>query len=276
MALGGVTLAVLAAAVIGLPHSGPVPTYVGAGRGSVDGPEVKAAGGSVGHPRDVTHKEQAQMSTLRNSIQASVVAGATLIAASASAQAPAVQWKVSEGGNGHWYQRIGTPMSFNDAQGAAILRSAHLATCADAGEWGRVVGVAAALPQQELYFWVGLYQNQVVTDFAEPAGGWRWVDGTQVGFSAWLPGEPNNTHGVEDFGHGFVSSSGANGWNDTFGRASFVSVIEWSADCNSDGIVDYGQCHDGTLADFNGNNTPDCCERGDACVVGSYPVQWRL
>jgi hypothetical protein len=53
------------------------------------------------------------------------------------------------------------------------------------------------------------------------------------------------------------------------------TMIEWSADCNSDGIVDYGQCHDGTLPDYNGNNIPDCCERGETCVVGNYPVQWR-
>jgi len=53
------------------------------------------------------------------------------------------------------------------------------------------------------------------------------------------------------------------------------SVVEWSADCNNDGIVDYGQCLDGTLPDYNGNNIPDCCERGEACVVGNFPVQWR-
>jgi hypothetical protein len=52
--------------------------------------------------------------------------------------------------------------------------------------------------------------------------------------------------------------------------------VEWDADCNGDGIVDYGQCHNGTLPDYNGNNIPDCCERGEACVVGSYPVQWRV
>jgi hypothetical protein len=54
------------------------------------------------------------------------------------------------------------------------------------------------------------------------------------------------------------------------------AVIEWSADCNNDGIIDYGQCHDGTLPDYNSNNVPDCCERGEACVVGSYPVRWRF
>jgi hypothetical protein len=54
-----------------------------------------------------------------------------------------------------------------------------------------------------------------------------------------------------------------------------IAVVEWSADCNGDAIVDYGQCHDGTLPDYDGNNIPDCCDRGEVCVVGSYPVQWR-
>jgi hypothetical protein len=53
-------------------------------------------------------------------------------------------------------------------------------------------------------------------------------------------------------------------------------LIEWSADCNGDGIVDYGQCRDGSLPDYNGNNIPDCCEQGGPCVVGNYPVQWRV
>jgi hypothetical protein len=66
-------------------------------------------------------------------------------------------------------------------------------------------------------------------------------------------------------------------WNDNedLPNRSTGFIVEWDADCNGDGIVDYGQCHDGTLADYNGNNIPDCCERGESCVVGNYPVQWR-
>jgi len=37
-------------------------------------------------------------------------------------------------------------------------------------------------------------------------------------------------------------------------------IIEWSADCNNDGIVDYGQILDGTFADLNTNGIPDVCE----------------
>jgi hypothetical protein len=41
--------------------------------------------------------------------------------------------------------------------------------------------------------------------------------------------------------------------------------IEWSADCNADGIVDYGQIRAGELEDANGNNIPDCCEQSTSC-----------
>ena len=44
-----------------------------------------------------------------------------------------------------------------------------------------------------------------------------------------------------------------------------MAIYEWSADCNNDGIVDYGQIRAGELADANGNNIPDCCENGTAC-----------
>jgi hypothetical protein len=45
-------------------------------------------------------------------------------------------------------------------------------------------------------------------------------------------------------------------------------VVEWSADCNSDGIVDYGQILRGELADDNDNNIPDVCETS---VTGVLP-----
>jgi hypothetical protein len=41
--------------------------------------------------------------------------------------------------------------------------------------------------------------------------------------------------------------------------------LEWSADCNNDGLVDYGQIRTGDLPDANNNNIPDCCEQGVSC-----------
>jgi hypothetical protein len=130
--------------------------------------------------------------------------------------------------------------------------------------------------------WLGGYQDLAAADFSEPAGGWRWVTGEAWAWTAWWPGEPTNFYCVtsgEDKLH-YIDYQPM--WNDITNLAgdceqpNWSYIVEWSADCNSDGIVDYGQCHDGTLPDYNGNNVPDCCERGEACAVGSYPVQWRI
>jgi hypothetical protein len=43
------------------------------------------------------------------------------------------------------------------------------------------------------------------------------------------------------------------------------AFIEWSADCNNDGIVDYGQILAGELEDANNNGVPDCCDAGVNC-----------
>ena len=50
-------------------------------------------------------------------------------------------------------------------------------------------------------------------------------------------------------------------------------IIEFSADCNSNGIVDFGEIRAGQLPDQNANNIPDGCECAahpelDACCPG--------
>ena len=78
------------------------------------------------------------------------------------------------------------------------------------------------------------------------------------------------------------SSPISSSWNDFNGTNAtnciqpVAFLVEWSADCNSDGIVDYGQCRNGTLADYDGNNVPDCCERGEPCVVAHCAVESRV
>jgi hypothetical protein len=273
-AIGAATLACLWAGARMNHNFSDMAAHAAAGGGSF-GRLNAAASPMFGAGRDRGELSGDPAMNLKNSARVAAMAVTAAVTANGALAGDAVQWRVADGGNGHWYQRIGTLMSFTVAQGAATVRGAHLATCSDAEEWVKVLAVADTAPKQELYFWIGLYQDHSAPDFAEPTGGWRWVDGTQLGFSVWLPYEPNNTNGIEDFGHGFVSASGASGWNDTV-SGPLVSVFEWSADCNSDGIVDYGQCHDGTLPDYNGNNIPDCCEQGVQCTVGNYSVQWRV
>jgi hypothetical protein len=55
-------------------------------------------------------------------------------------------------------------------------------------------------------------------------------------------------------------------WGDYPANSSdiYYFMVEWSADCNNDGIVDYGQILTGQLADTDTNGIPDICE-GPTC-----------
>ena len=190
----------------------------------------------------------------------------------------AVQWKVSEGGNGHWYQVVSSAAignSWNNARALAESEGGHLATFSSASEWSfardRLTMPDSAPPVTGIMFLGGSLQ----------AGVWRWVDGT-----AWLSPTPwwngidcgGGVPSPQGDGQALQTFCGGTAWDDRGpegGGALDKALVEWSADCNNDGIVDYGQCRDGSLPDYNGNNIPDCCEQGIACIVGRYPVQWR-
>jgi hypothetical protein len=202
---------------------------------------------------------------MKNLIQAAVV---ILFASSAAQAQQAVQWKVSDGGNGHWYGYGRVQISdatFLQTQDAAVRAGGHLPTVTSASE--------NAFVFQNIGGGLGL--------FRQPGGSWQNVTGEPVSYQNWAPGDPNGSTTALVFAA--YCCHPANTWAD-YSDADLGNPadpytdfrIEWSADCNNDGIVDYGQCHDGTLPDYNGNNIPDCCERGEACVVGNYPVQWRV
>jgi hypothetical protein len=110
--------------------------------------------------------------------------------------------------------------------------------------------------------WIGLRRVQ---------GVWTWVSGEVLAFSAWHPGEPweptprdfvRYFHYVAPLQPAPLWDNGPSGdepEHESDGtRSSYV--IEWSADCNSNGIVDYGEIRNGFVEDTNGNNIPDACE----------------
>jgi hypothetical protein len=49
-------------------------------------------------------------------------------------------------------------------------------------------------------------------------------------------------------------------------------VFEWSADCNGDGVVDYGQITSGQFEDVNADGVLDICQRIDRLVPAQYPT----
>lgn len=207
--------------------------------------------------------------TMRTSDSMKVaMAGATIsaIITAGSGAHDAVQWRVEDGGNGHWYANVPTQavIGWTAARAAAELQGGYLACPTTMGENDWVWAQVVAPTYTGWDGWIGLYQDQG----AEPAGGWKWISGEPANYFSWCGFQPDNS-GPENYGnyHGSPKC-----WNDMaengcyFGECLVKSyLIEWSADCNGNGIVDFGEIRDGLLPDANHNNIPDCCESAAAC-----------
>jgi hypothetical protein len=182
-----------------------------------------------------------------------------LFALGAQAQS-AVEWKISEGGNGHWYQVYSGSGDWDRYGTSCTSRGGHLATIASLAENTKI---RSLVPTGRFY--LGGYQPNP-NGSAEPAGGWVWITGEPWSFVHWSGSEPNNLGETQ---HWLVMYEDGT-WDDGTFAASNVQAFacEWEADCNGDGIVDYGQILSGELIDANGNGVPDCCESGETCLSG--------
>ena len=221
-----------------------------AGPGSGTGAEVAPDGAK---------SEQSRGSTINRSM-AAMLAGA-MVTAGASAQSAAVQWRVEDGGNGHWYacHRFDAPTDWPIAKAMAETMGGHLATIRSLEENAFVFGVALDEygSVTHLASYLGARKNA--------SGAFEWVTGEPFDFTNWKPGEPNGGW-WEPYLH-FIN---APLWNDTTGTHR-SAIIEWSADCNNDGIIDYGQISTGQLADLNGDGIPDVCQQPTCIDADFFP-----
>jgi hypothetical protein len=90
-----------------------------------------------------------------------------------------------------------------------------------------------------------------------------WVTAEPWQFTNWGFGQPDNNLQREHYLHYWNGQSGR--WNDHEPTVRYPFLCEWDADCNADGIVDYGQILASDVADANANGIPDCCEQGIPC-----------
>ncbi len=261
LAAACVATAVFSEQIVGFPHGSTVSAFLFARNGDL--------------PRG--NNEESEMSKLR-----SMVVGSALAIASVASAQNAVEWRVADGGNGHWYQlyRQSTPLGWHDAFNLAQAASSHLCTLTSAAEdaWVRSHIVApGGIPSPQSGPWIG------ATCEGNKWGAWRWTTGETWSYTVWAGSEPNNGGGQEFYVQ--MYQGGNLDWNDNQedGRGTeFSAVFEWSADCNNDGIVDYGQILAGALADANQNNIPDACEAcglswapsGDSLPVPTQADNW--
>jgi hypothetical protein len=181
---------------------------------------------------------------------------ASLVVGGASAaDAPAVEWKVSDGGNGHWYKIINKLDCWEIDKAECEAVGGYLATLTSQSEEDFIPWPA------DRFINVGGKQEP---GSCEPGCGWGWITGEQWNYTRWSPGQPENGYGygsevgIQDY---LVRHVG--GWHDGSKCPPYTGdgyVVEWSADCNDDGVVDYGQIKSGELADTNNNGVPDVCE----------------
>ena len=207
--------------------------------------------------------------TLKNLIHTAVV---TLFAASAAQAEQAVQWRVADGGNGHWYAlNAHGGMTWSQLNQLTLANGGHLATMTGAAERDFLVTLMAGNSCA-----IGGFQT-VAGAQDEPAIGWGWCTGEATTWTNWAGGEPNNTDLYGAPSEDVMGCRSDGRWVDLADHLIWTQyyLSEWDADCDNNGVVDYGQCRDGTLPDYNCNNIPDCCERSETCAAGNYPVQWR-
>jgi len=194
-----------------------------------------------------------------------VLIASALFAGVAGAQTTqAVEWKVSEGGNGHWYQVVGNDgRCWTEQRDSCVAIGGHLATITAADENGFI----KSLNLVEFYN-IGGYQPP---NSCEPDCGWLWVTGEDWQFTGWARGQPENWQEQDRLA---ITSEG---WHDGAECPPYTGsgyIMEWDADCNSDGIVDYGQIKSGQFTDDNANGIPDICETSITGVIPpSVPAQ---
>jgi hypothetical protein len=219
--------------------------------------------------------EKQEMRTMRGLGIAAL--GAAMAMGAASAQ-DAVQWRVEDGGNGHWYALLPNAANrdWSGAQGEAASLHAQLASISSAEELDWILTGLASSADAWNQSWGPFLGGVQEENAADPTSGWSWLDG-----SPWWPAWGPNDCGADDtcldqrgLGLGRCVATQEPSFNDEslrgqVGQCGTVSprsaLIEWSADCNSDGVVDYGQIRAGELEDADANNIPDCCEDGESC-----------
>lgn len=126
-------------------------------------------------------------------------------------EAAPIQWPSVAGGNSHYYDLVAPPagITWTDARSAAANTTflgitGHLVTFSSAAEYDFVTTIF-----HRDWTWIGL------SDEAQE-GNFQWVTGEPVTFTRWIPGEPNDAGGIEDyvFYQGSSGLGGAFGWND--------------------------------------------------------------
>lgn len=154
---------------------------------------------------------------MKNVISAAII---ILSIASCAISTP-VEWQITDGGNGHFYDviNLGYDINWGQAKTDAELHGGYLASITSNDE---NIFISALIQDEQywhdIYFgpWIGGFQ---LPNSVEPSGGWTWVSGEPFEYANWAQTEPSNSSIGEDAIH-FCNHVGLDGtnaktvWND--------------------------------------------------------------
>jgi hypothetical protein len=130
-----------------------------------------------------------------------------------------VQWKVSDGGNGHYYLLTNSELTWPEAENYAQSLGGHLASITSSAENDFVRTNFASSE-----FWIGANDAAVEGDF-------QWSSGEPFSYSNWWFGEPNDSGGIEDYALINFVESGR--WNDGADGVTRRGIVELPAEAIS-------------------------------------------
>ncbi len=125
-------------------------------------------------------------------ILATATAAAVLLNA-ATSQA-SIQWRIEDGGNGHWYEVTANGMAWDKAEAQAVSMGGHLASITNQAEQDFINNtfLRDINGYAQVIYWIGLTDEVQEGDF-------RWVTSEALSYTNWNPGEPNNSHFDENY-----------------------------------------------------------------------------
>lgn len=127
--------------------------------------------------------------------------------------------------NGHHYELVSVPLSWDAARAAAESRTlagvrGHLVTITSPTENGFIVAAFGALLGSSP--WIGGFQP---AGSPEPAGNWQWVTGEPFSYTNWDSGQPSNS-GSENT----LQILAGGRWNDSNSGNTISYIVEYDTD----------------------------------------------
>ncbi len=140
-------------------------------------------------------------------------------------------WNLLVTYNGHYYLQYQTRSTWPQAKILCEQNGGYM-YCVNSQLENDNVSVPIANSQVYGDFLLGLYQDITDPNYSEPAGGWKWLDGSTFSFtnwasisSGWIVNEPSG--GTENFGIMDWSNTGPY-WNDSYENIDGTVVMEYS------------------------------------------------